>query len=85
MRRALAKPLLILGYLLAVKIGMDFFCGCIFAVEGKTPIKTLNFVHLMPGSTAAWLVRPEKDLSVRKFNRHLRVRTVRDVCPTIQG
>ena len=44
-----------------------------------------NFVHLMPGSTTEWMVSPEKDLSVREFQRHLRVRTVRDVCPAMQG
>ncbi len=44
-----------------------------------------NFVHLMPGGCAEWLVRPEKDLSVRELQQHLRVRTVRDVCPAMQG
>ena len=44
-----------------------------------------NFVHLMPGSISEWLVYPEKDLSVRELQQRLRVRTVRDVCPAMQG
>ena len=44
-----------------------------------------NFVHLMPDSTTEWMVSPAGDLSLREFHEQLRVRTVRDVCPAMQG
>ena len=44
-----------------------------------------NFVHLMPDSTTEWIISPESDMSVREVYQQLRVRTIRDVCPAMQG
>lgn len=44
-----------------------------------------NFVHLKPDSTTEWMVSPAGDLSLREFHEQLRIRTVRDVCPAMQG